>query len=165
MIQDLHKKIDSVGEVPMCVVVDRLTFHTPFHFEYTLNSVFNQNYSNFFAVVANDGSKLGDVLLRKYLHFYDVPRERYLYLENKEKLDTMAITLQAVGSHCSKDSFVINLAGNDELIGRNVLKIFSAVSQDGQPLLMYSNSYFHWPGGSYDYGIAGVYTEAEIKGK
>lgn len=113
-------------------------------------------------MVANDGSKLGDVLLRKYLHFYDIPRERYVYLENKEKLDAMAITLLAVGSYCSKDSFVTNLAGNDEFIGRNVLKIFSAVSQEGQPLLMYSNSYFHWPGDSYDYDIAEVYTKAEI---
>lgn len=166
MLQGLHKNIDTADEVPMCVVVDRLTFHIPFQFEFTLNSLFNQNYSNFFVVLANDGSKLGDILLRKYLHFYDIPKERYVYLENKEKQGTMAITLQAVGIFCSKDSFVVNLAGNDEFIGRNVLKIFSAVSQqeDG-PLLMYSNSYFHWPGASFDYGIAGIYSEAEIKDK
>jgi hypothetical protein len=165
MLQGIHKNIDTAKEVPMCVVIDRLTFRIPFQFEYTLNSVFNQNYSNFFVVLANDGSRLGDALLRKYLHFYDIPKERYAYLENKEKLGAMAITLQAVESLCSKDSFVLNLAGNDELFGRNVLKVFSAVSQNGAPLLMYSNSYFHWAGGSFDYGIAGEYNSAEIKGK
>lgn len=32
MLQGLHKNIDTAKEVPMCVVIDRLTFHIPFQF-------------------------------------------------------------------------------------------------------------------------------------
>lgn len=49
--------------------------------EYNLNSIFTQNYTNYMAVIINDASNDGsDIVYRKYLDFYGVPKERYLYI-------------------------------------------------------------------------------------
>lgn len=54
--RSIHKADEHPLELPFCIVVQSLPFQTPnlFRFEYTLNSIFNQNYSNFFAVIIND---------------------------------------------------------------------------------------------------------------
>jgi glycosyltransferase involved in cell wall biosynthesis len=149
----------------MCVVVDRFSFEVPFKFEYALNSVFNQNYTNYFVVVVGDGSKASNAFLRKYLHFYGIPKERFIFLENKEKAGTLEATLNAVNNHCSKDSLVLNLAGEDELIGRNVLKAFNAAYRqgEGRALVLYSNVYYYSQGRSLDYGKSGEYHQADVK--
>lgn len=54
--RNTHKANDYPTELPFCIVVQSLPFQSPylFRFEYTLNSIFNQNYSNFFAVIINN---------------------------------------------------------------------------------------------------------------
>jgi hypothetical protein len=111
-------------------------------------------------VVAGDGSKVGNALLRKYLSFYRIPKDRFVYLENKEKRGTLEVTLSAVNNYCSKDALVVNVGGEDELIGRIVFKTYSAAYQEGQPLFIYSNVYYYSQGVSLDYGRSDHYTEA-----
>ena len=52
-----------------------------FRIEYNLNSVFSQNYTNFFVVIINDASTdSSDLTYRKYLDFYGIKKENYVYL-------------------------------------------------------------------------------------
>jgi len=69
------------------------------------------------------------------------------------------VTLDAVNNYCSKDSLVMNVAGEDELIGRNVFKTFNAAYNEGKPLIMYSNLYYYSQGKSLDYGKSGDYQD------
>lgn len=111
-----------------------------FRIEFNLNSIFRQNYTNYFAVIINDASSDGsDLLYRKYLHFYQINPERYVYISNPTRKTAMENLYSAITKHCSEDSIVINLDGDDELIGKNVFKIFNANYQRTNMGVIYSN--------------------------
>ena len=45
--------------------------------------------------------------------------------------------------YCAKDAISLNLDGDDEFIGKNVLKIFNAEYQKLKAGALYSNFYFY----------------------
>ena len=55
----------------------------------------------------------------------------------------MANDYNANHLYCSEDSIVVHLDGDDEFIGRNVLKIFNAEYQKLKAGAIYSNFYFY----------------------
>jgi hypothetical protein len=59
---------------------------------------------------------------------------------------------RAITEYCSEDSVVLNLDGDDELIGRNVLKIFNANYQRTNMGVIYSNYHRLRNGGSFELG-------------
>jgi glycosyltransferase involved in cell wall biosynthesis len=74
----------------MCVVVPSFNNEANFRIEYNLNSIFAQNYTNFKVVVIDDASidKSGKVY-RSYFKFYDIDPQRYVYIENTEKKNSL----------------------------------------------------------------------------
>lgn len=78
-------KKHSNKEHPICVVIDLQFSQSLFQFQYTLNSLFLQNYTNYFAVVFGDGSENGDQMLRKYFNFYEIAGEKYTYILNEKR--------------------------------------------------------------------------------
>ena len=53
-------KLEQVtDEIPMCIVVPGYNNNARFRLEYNLNSIFRQNYTNYFAVILNDASTDG----------------------------------------------------------------------------------------------------------
>jgi hypothetical protein len=54
--------------------------------------------------------------------------------------------------------------GDDEFIGKNVLKIFNAQYQQKKSGVMYSNFYWYEQGGNLMYGFTSEYTESEKSG-
>lgn len=76
--------------MPMCVVVPGYNNNAKFRLEYNLNSIFLQNYTNYFVVIINDASTDGsDELFRNYLHFYNIDKSKYVYIENKKRLTAL----------------------------------------------------------------------------
>lgn len=69
----------------------------------------------------------------------------------------------ATHDYCSEDSVVLNLDGDDEFIGKNVLKIFNAGYQTKKAGVLYSNFYWYEQGGNLMYGFTSEYTDAEKK--
>jgi glycosyltransferase involved in cell wall biosynthesis len=114
-------------ELPMCVVVPGYNNNAKFRIEYNLNSIFQQNYTNYFVVVINDASTdNSDELYRKYFDFYQISKDSYAYVENKERKTALENIYIATHEYCSPDSIVLNLDADDEFIGKNVLKTFNA---------------------------------------
>lgn len=65
----------------MCVVVPGYNNNAKFRIEYNLNSIFQQNYTNYFVVIMNDASTdNSDYIYRKYLDFYKIDPEKYAYV-------------------------------------------------------------------------------------
>jgi cellulose synthase/poly-beta-1,6-N-acetylglucosamine synthase-like glycosyltransferase len=76
----VHKLSEITTEIPMCVVLPSYNNNAKFRIEYNLNSVFNQNYTNYLAVIINDVSTDGsDEVYRKYLNFYNISKSVYAY--------------------------------------------------------------------------------------
>ena len=140
-------------------MIQSLPFQDPFYFrfEHILNSIFNQNYTNFFAVIINQNPKIGQYVTR-YLSYLKINKQRYVYLENYEERSPAELLHTALTSHCSQDSYTILLNGAGELLGKNVLKIFNKKFQQLNAGVLYSNNYiFKQSEASLHYGSSGEY--------
>ena len=111
-----------------------------FRLELNLNSIFRQNYTNYFTVIINDASDDGsDELFRKYLEHHQISPEKYVYVEADKRNTALENIYKGVHEYCSEDSIVMAVDGDDELIGRNVLKAFNAAHQQTGSGVIYSN--------------------------
>lgn len=82
--------------------------------EYNLNSIFRQNYSNYFAVIINDASNDGsDFTYRKYLNFHNIPTDKYVYIESHKRATALENIYNAIHNHCSNDSISMTVDGDD----------------------------------------------------
>lgn len=107
-----------------------------------LNSIFNQNYTNFFAVIINKNIKMDEVI-RRYLSFYRVNKSRYVYIENYEERSRIEMLYNAMVHHCSFDSMAIVDDGSGELLGKNTLKIYNRYFMEYNAGFIYSNNYLY----------------------
>lgn len=112
----------------------------------TLNSIFAQNYSNFKAIIFNYGDEGNDFII-DYFKLNKIKKDKYVFIKNKDYKGTIENILTASQGHCQKDSISLNIVGNNELIGKNVLKIFNAVYQSNKVGMVYSNFYNYNQGG------------------
>jgi len=65
----------------MCIVSTGYNNNDKFRIEYSLNSIFTQNYTNYKAVIINDASTDGsDEVYLKYFEFYQIDKAHYTYI-------------------------------------------------------------------------------------
>lgn len=149
-------------ELPMCLVACSYNNNANFRIEYNLNSVFRQNYSNYFAVIINDVSYDGtDLTYRKYFDFYNISKERYVYIENHRRKTSLENIYDAVHGHCSADSIVMLLDADDELLGRNTMKLFNAMYHFYGGGEIYSNFYTYIVDDMLEPGFSASYSLEE----
>jgi hypothetical protein len=156
----IHHFSSFKKELPFCLIVQNLDFATPFLFEYTLNSIFNQNYSNYKAVLFSFGEE--GKPLTDYFHANPIKKSSYVLVKNKEKKGTLENILAASRSHCPKNSISLNIVGNAELIGKNVLKMFNAIYQTNKISIAYSNFYHYNQGGPIIRGYNTAYSTNDL---
>lgn len=126
----------------MCFLVPGNNNNARFRIESNLNSVFTQNYTNYKVVVINDASNDGsNEVYRNYFAFYAIDKQRYIYIENSRRTTALQNFYSGSLNHCSKDSIVVTLDADDELIGRNVLQVFNWAYQTQKAGVVYSNFY------------------------
>ena len=126
----------------MCIVVPSFNNNARFRIESNLNSLFTQNYTNYKVVVINDASMDGsDEIYRNFFRFHAIDKQRYTYIENVWRTFAIQNSYFASINHCSKDSIVAIVSGDDELIGRNVLQVFNWAYQTKKAGVIYSNYY------------------------
>lgn len=150
----------------MCVVVPGYNNNAKFRIEYNLNSIFQQNYTNYFVVIINDASTdNSDELYRKYLSFHQINPDTYAYIENKDRKTALENIYTATHDYCSPDSVVLNLDADDEFIGKNVLKTFNAGYQKHKSGVLYSNFFWYDQGGNIMLGFTSEYTDSDKKNR
>lgn len=115
-----------------------------FRIEANLNSAFTQNYSNYKVVIIDDASNDGSgQLYRDYLNFYSINKTLFTFIENSKHVTKLQNIYFAAINHCGENSIVIDFDADDELIGRNVLKVFNWAYQVKKAGVVYSNFYFY----------------------
>jgi glycosyltransferase involved in cell wall biosynthesis len=129
-------------ELPICAIMAGYNNNADFRIELNLNSVFSQNYSNFFVALVNDASDDGsDEVYRKYFAFHNLSSEKFVYIENKVHKTALESIYDLIMNHCSNDSIIFNIDADDELIGTNVFKVFNAEYQRTNGGFLYSSMY------------------------
>ena len=153
-------------ELPMCLILPGINNYAGYRAELNLNSIFQQNYSNYFVVIINDASTdRSDEIYRKYLDFHNFDKSRYVYINNKRNKGSLENIYNSVHEYCSADSVASSPDADDELIGKNVLKVFNAAFQQKKAGVIYSN--FIWYRLSIKRATIGItqpYTEQEKAG-
>jgi glycosyltransferase involved in cell wall biosynthesis len=148
----------------MCIIVPSYNNNANFRIEYNLNSIFQQNYSNYFVVIVNDASTdASDLLYRNYLDFWNFTPSSYVYISNPTRKMALENVYTANHEYCSADAIALTIDGDDELIGRNVLKIFNAAYQKLRAGVVYSNFYWYRQPVSIAQGFTKSYQEKEKK--
>lgn len=131
-------------ELPMCIISNGRNNEGNFRIEYSLNSVFTQNYTNYKIIVTDDASDDRSAeIYRKYFDFYAIDPAHYLFIENPKRSTALDNFIKA-SEHCGNDSIVVTLDADDEFIGRNVLKVINWVYVTKKAGVFYSN-FVYWP--------------------
>jgi hypothetical protein len=136
----LSKEHDfDLPEQPFCIVVPSINNGQGFRYEYNLQSILNQNYSNFKVVVIDDVSNDGNFeLLKIFVEDHPVPQSVVL-VKNQKRMGTLANIHQGVTQYCEPEDIVALVDGDDELIGVNILKVFNSVYKQHGLDVAYSN--------------------------
>ena len=90
-----------------------------------------QDYQNYHFVVIDDGSVDGTgQLIRGILNSQEkVPKENYEVITHIERSFSLQNIRNASKNFCKKEDIIIVVDGDDELLGRQVLKLFNSVFQ------------------------------------
>jgi glycosyltransferase involved in cell wall biosynthesis len=148
----------------MCILVPGYNNNAKFRIEHNLNSIFMQNYTNYKAVIIDDASTDGSLeIYKKYFAFYKIDKKYYTLISNPKKATAMTNHYFGTIFHCRKDSIVLNLDGDDEFIGRNVLKLFNWGYQTKKSGVLYTNFYWYQQPTTLMYGFTSEYSEHEKK--
>ena len=123
----------------MCLLVSSYNNEAYFKAELNLNSIFQQNYTNYMAIIFNDKStdRSNEIYLR-YFEFYNISKNRYIYFNSHMKKDNIENFYYAGNVYCSENSIMVHIDGDDELLGKNVLKVLNSVYQKQKPGFVYS---------------------------
>ena len=90
-----------------------------------------QDYSNFHLVIIDDGSADGTgTMLANMLKLQNTMNSsRYEVIIHTDRTYSVASIRNASKNFCTEKDIVIVVDGDDELLGRQVLKLFNAVFQ------------------------------------
>jgi len=73
-----------------------------------------QNYTNYKAIIIDDASTDGSILVYKeYLDFYKIDKKYYTLIENEKRVTALSNHYFATMVQCSKDSISIHVDGDD----------------------------------------------------
>ena len=145
----------------MCVVVPTRNNVEKHRYVYNLQSILNQNYSNYLVVIVDDNSddKTG-VLIERYLRRRAVPKERAVVVKRQKREGSLANLYHAVHNYCKDYTITLEVDGDDQLIGSHVFKLFNTVYQTKNPGFAYSNHVYYAEDEEY---ISKGYSEAYSK--
>ena len=90
-----------------------------------------QDYQNYHFVIIDDGSVDGTgQLIKGILNSQEkVPKEKYEVITHTERSFSLLNIRNASKKFCNEEDIIIVVDGDDELLGRQVLKLFNSVFQ------------------------------------
>lgn len=106
-----------------------------------MQSILMQEYRNFHIVFIDDASEdsTGDDVEKLLATQTVVERDRWVVIRNKQQKLAMANLRSAALNYCRAQDIFMIVDGDDELVGRQVLKLFNAVFSKEKIWFMYTN--------------------------
>lgn len=101
--------------------------------------MWNLDYKNFKIVIMDDASTDHNYDLIKQFIQENPSDIKISVATNKERMTAVPNIHRAVTEFCDKDDIVVLADGDDELLGRNILKVYNHVYQKQNVDVVYSN--------------------------
>lgn len=132
---------DKYEELPFCLVVPTFNNKPRKRAERNIRSILMQDYHNFHFVIIDDGSADGTgQLIKNYLDSQTVVNSsRYEVIIHTDRKYSVNNIRNASRNFCKPEDILIIIDGDDELLGRQVLKLFNSVFQSKGIWYMYTN--------------------------
>lgn len=131
-----------------------------------LESILQQNYSNYTLIIIDDASTDQTVnRIANHLKWRNT-HHKVVLLKNKHKKTATENFYYAVHKYCDYGQMFMVVDGDDELIGTQVLSLFNALYQQNQYYTLYSSHLYYDPTASnpVQVGISEDYS-SEVKEK
>jgi hypothetical protein len=94
--------------------------------------------------IVNDASNDGTgLIIRRYIDFFQIPKEKYVYISQKVRKTALENTYDAIMQVCSNDSIVTVVDGDDELVGRTVFQLLNSEHQRLKGGWIYTSYFLH----------------------
>lgn len=144
-LEETYHFSDYTTELPFCIIVPSFNNAKNFRYEYNLQSIFNQDYSNYRVVIVDDASTDNTTALIK--HFLKKNKNlasKVVLITNKKQMTAVPNIHMAITKHCKPNEIGFFVDGDDELVGKKVFKVFNAIYQSKKPSVAYSISLEYW---------------------
>lgn len=147
---DEEKKIESLiyqefgNHIPLYLVIP--TFNNIEYYQKNLESILNQNYTNYKVIIIDDNSEDQTGLkIEEFIKNKKIENKFTLIKNNQRKL-LLKNLIHAIKGYCPKKSIIVSLDGDDWLYGNNVFdEIITAYREEkiwltyGDPLFLAEN--------------------------
>ena len=115
-----------------------------YRYKYNLQSILNLDYTNYKIVIADDASvdNTYELILEEVAYYQSIPsnpKRDIVVVHNKERMSAGPTTYFAIHNHCSSDSIVVIVDGDDEILGPFPLKVFNSVYHKWDLEMLWSN--------------------------
>lgn len=110
-----------------------------------LNSIFSQDYNNFFVIYVDDASSDGTAgIVEQYIKEHTL-ENKILLIKNSERIGSLANLYQAIHL-CNPNMIIIDVDGDDWLINNQVLKKINNIYSDPDVWVTYGQ-FVYYPSG------------------
>ena len=85
-----------------------------YRYEYNMQSIVNQDYSNYKVVIIDDASEdgTGD-LIQAFLRKVKGHHDRFVFIKNTQRQSAVPNINMAIRKHCGKDDIALLVSGDD----------------------------------------------------
>jgi glycosyltransferase involved in cell wall biosynthesis len=132
--------ISKYQEQPFCIVVPSYNNVAENRYIKNLNSILQQNYSNYHIIFIDDASEDGtSTKVSQFAQEHQISSDKLKILENKDRSMAMYNIYQSAHRYCKSYEILMIVDGDDYLLGRQVLKLYNALFQSKNNWLIYTN--------------------------
>lgn len=127
--------------MPICVVVPTFNNAVQNRHINNINSILVQEYSNYHIIFIDDAStdSTATDVIQILTTQNKLPPNQYTIIRNTQQMKAMHNLRTAALNYCQPQDIFMVIDGDDELIGRQVFKVFNAVFQQSGAWFVYSN--------------------------
>jgi glycosyltransferase involved in cell wall biosynthesis len=135
-----YQMSDFDDELSMCVVIHASAHKKNYAHEYVLNSIFNQNYSEYIVVYIADGFDADEVQpIKEFIKKKDRFKQNVKLVWNNEKKYFLESTITAIRAFCMEKRVTVLMDGDDELLGSQVFNVINTFYRKYNLNMAYGN--------------------------
>ncbi len=114
----------------MCIIVPTYNNEQGQRYRQNIESIIKQQYKNYKVIIIDDSSlDQTPQLIKQIIKYHKLSPKQYIVIQNKIQKKALQNIKHAASSYCDPKDIMIIIDGDDQLVGKQVFKLFNAVFQ------------------------------------